>query len=987
MLGTSLTFVACEDREPASFSSSMFPVHVKPPSILTIKYKRDKHNLLDLLPVVPSQQAGPFRARLSVGSRTTRRRATEQAEVFAAPQSPPPQPESPVVTSVKGKGKARQSDIEPKVELEEIVVESKRRGRPSKQSILDEMPPPPVPVKGKGKGKGRRATIGMVEDIETAEVVADEEAAPDPGGAKGKKRGRPSLPNLPIKKGRNASIVDDGEIASPSPALETPTEEPTPASAPVPTPALPSLAHLPFPAPPLRPKSRPRTRRVYYTDPIQYPSTDIRYQGDINAILESYIHIEDTGPPADIKALELRAAREAYFRNRVNYLQHQGRLLRLLDDEATTSSAKISSKPPVLPPRKTDFQDSLMSHMVQVRNAMLNEAKSKPIVCRKVAKMIQGYWDHIHGKDDRERAAEEKRRKLQMKELTKSLRRRWALAVKVVRAKLLQVQKEEQDRLGKEHLQNMLQRSTGLLDAHRDEFAGREGGESSGTEDVSSAEDSGEGESGDDADDDEDDDDDDDDDEAEEEEGGQNEPGEGTDAGNVETNGESAAQVAHDGADSEIVGTTALPSANESVDLELGEGDGSEEDDSEDDSDVSNGDVDTRALLLDQVDTGNLTQPDVGVEVEPTVPIPTVTKLGSNDPASLPPVNGHVDDSTSDAIIEPASATAPLTSAPLIANGHSTGAVTAPLESIEVPHLPAHREAPVAGPEPNGHQAQIIAEPSVESAPMESQAPQPEVTATRPPSRRRRARKSIIGTATPETDDPDAGDIEFKVEQASDIDDKDHEMDVEMEDEESGDQPGGDSEDDGLLADADLPIEELLKRYGYEMPTANGHDQSVKEEEDEAKVAPDQSLTNAALPDAPASPAVVVEGKRQRRARAVWTPEDNPPPPPRKPKVQIIRPEGEAVPETADAEAEEVESEASTPKFTSSEEESDDEDDQGDEDQESEDEGKEVDPNRLRAPFLLRGSLRPYQHAGLEWLASLYANNMNGILADEMGLG
>jgi helicase SWR1 len=36
---------------------------------------------------------------------------------------------------------------------------------------------------------------------------------------------------------------------------------------------------------------------------------------------------------------------------------------------------------------------------------------------------------------------------------------------------------------------------------------------------------------------------------------------------------------------------------------------------------------------------------------------------------------------------------------------------------------------------------------------------------------------------------------------------------------------------------------------------------------------------------------------------------------------------------------------------------------------------------------LLRGTLRPYQHAGLEWLASLYANNMNGILADEMGLG
>ena len=38
-------------------------------------------------------------------------------------------------------------------------------------------------------------------------------------------------------------------------------------------------------------------------------------------------------------------------------------------------------------------------------------------------------------------------------------------------------------------------------------------------------------------------------------------------------------------------------------------------------------------------------------------------------------------------------------------------------------------------------------------------------------------------------------------------------------------------------------------------------------------------------------------------------------------------------------------------------------------------------------PKLLRGTLRSYQHAGLDWLASLYRNGTNGILADEMGLG
>jgi helicase SWR1 len=231
------------------------------------------------------------------------------------------------------------------------------------------------------------------------------------------------------------------------------------------------------------------------------------------------------------------------------------------------------------------------------------------------------------------------------------------------------------------------------------------------------------------------------------------------------------------------------------------------------------------------------------------------------------------------------------------------------------------------------------------------------------------------------------------------MDEEDHELDVEMEDGD-GDQDSPD-EDNGLLADAELPIEELLKRYGYDVPVPNGFGKSsgdgnkeatAKAEVGEAKIEidkADQSLTDAALPDVPASPVLMVEGKRQRRARAVWTPEDNPPPPPKKPKVQIVLPEGAAVVPEPD---EEIESEGSTPKFTSSEDEDDEEEEEDEEaeegeDQDLEDGGKEADPNRLRAPFLLRGSLRPYQHAGLEWLASLYTNNMNGILADEMGLG
>ncbi|KAL2042163.1 hypothetical protein N7G274_005351 [Stereocaulon virgatum] len=44
-------------------------------------------------------------------------------------------------------------------------------------------------------------------------------------------------------------------------------------------------------------------------------------------------------------------------------------------------------------------------------------------------------------------------------------------------------------------------------------------------------------------------------------------------------------------------------------------------------------------------------------------------------------------------------------------------------------------------------------------------------------------------------------------------------------------------------------------------------------------------------------------------------------------------------------------------------------------------------PLKTPIPSLLRGTLREYQHYGLDWLAGLYAAGTNGILADEMGLG
>ena len=42
---------------------------------------------------------------------------------------------------------------------------------------------------------------------------------------------------------------------------------------------------------------------------------------------------------------------------------------------------------------------------------------------------------------------------------------------------------------------------------------------------------------------------------------------------------------------------------------------------------------------------------------------------------------------------------------------------------------------------------------------------------------------------------------------------------------------------------------------------------------------------------------------------------------------------------------------------------------------------------RTSIPFILKHTLREYQHVGLDWMATMYDRKLNGILADEMGLG
>ncbi len=155
----------------------------------------------------------------------------------------------------------------------------------------------------------------------------------------------------------------------------------------------------------------------------------------------------------------------------------------------------------------------------------------------------------------------------------------------------------------------------------------------------------------------------------------------------------------------------------------------------------------------------------------------------------------------------------------------------------------------------------------------------------------------------------------------------------------------------GLEEDADLPLEELLARYGYVVPGAQAEEQ----------------------PPAPAAPAAAVDntnngagpsntGRRQTRGTAATA----------APIIEEIQPDN--LPEGADVDAdgEPIGLEGTMEAMAA-----------------AQPTGFTLDTTKVKTPvpFLLKGQLREYQHIGLDWLVTLYHRRLNGILADEMGLG
>ncbi len=169
---------------------------------------------------------------------------------------------------------------------------------------------------------------------------------------------------------------------------------------------------------------------------------------------------------------------------------------------------------------------------------------------------------------------------------------------------------------------------------------------------------------------------------------------------------------------------------------------------------------------------------------------------------------------------------------------------------------------------------------------------------------------------------------------------------------------------DDLEAEADIPLEELLKKFHPELFEKNNTDVN-KASSPEKKISKEESL-----------------GKRRRSSRRdSGKPTD----------VNTSDNEKEAEKETTAAGSEAKESEVKPKKDL--------QDLMGEGNKDFYDvvemaakfqpTGNTLDTTSVKTPvpFLLKHTLREYQHIGLDWLVSLHERKLNGILADEMGLG
>ncbi|KAG8925843.1 swr1 complex component [Tulasnella sp. 417] len=659
--------------------------------------------------------------------------------------------------------------------------------------------------------------------------------------------------------------------------------------------------------------------RLEYSSPLQVPPDPV-FRRSLPDLLSSFFYVDEdnTVPAEQCDRLQTLAEQDARTRNRIAELQFAGVF------EELERNREMDLTPLEEPKRPPDFQDALVLQAIQLSKHFRENSRARIAGARRIAKMVEKHFEKIAGAEEREQRAEEKRKTLLVKFITKEVVKQWKLAVTVIRERKKQEEKAEQVRRGKRHLDAFLQQSSQVLEAQQSDLAAaalaRQRRFSSGSSATSLSSDGGGRTSG------------------SPESSSQPSRGPTPIGQNIEDDDrnssenddllEGAEDVEREGVSYSDEEAANLLEVTEEMDDRDGE--------ASSDRAVSISSIPQSPDTTPRRSPRSVISRSLFPNSSESQVISTSPALNSGDDSAFAPDN--------DAVVDLADHEMDL----------EMEAEDAEIESDneEIGGLEADADLPI---EELLRQYGYV--PATESnIPRGSDGESSLSDVADPPL----ATNGVHGSTNPSTTQfsQSPGDPEFNAGDVSALDASDRLLDIEMEaEEENLAAEDSDEEINGLEDDATVPIEEVLRRYGYLQgdPESTGQPIGV----DETPLTSSENRNGS-------SSRTMEDGSNRRDSPTT---------------VVYLSPRSP----DSDTEPNDVGSKESIDEGLADDEPGDEMELSSNESQGSE--NVEHSENYVPPPFLLRGTLRPYQQAGLEWLASLHANNTNGILADEMGLG
>ncbi|KAG5520180.1 hypothetical protein PMAC_001257 [Pneumocystis sp. 'macacae'] len=150
---------------------------------------------------------------------------------------------------------------------------------------------------------------------------------------------------------------------------------------------------------------------------------------------------------------------EAELLNKIELAKSKGSL---------SKSPSLTIKKSIEPVRALDHLDHLISHAIYFSKLVSNERRISISRAKKISTMIISYFKKLYGADEKEKKEAEKRIRQLAKRTSLEVKKKWKLVEKEVRRRRNEKLQEEQRKVGKLHLNKILEHSAQLLEAQKD---------------------------------------------------------------------------------------------------------------------------------------------------------------------------------------------------------------------------------------------------------------------------------------------------------------------------------------------------------------------------------------------------------------------------------------------------------------------------------------------------------------------------------------